>query len=234
MRRIFALPLGQQCGVEHPRFHFVGCVMRRFLPFFVLVLAAFGFAAPASAAISVRVDLSSQTMAVTTSDGESHVWKISSGRDGYRTIRGNFRPQRLAKHWYSRKYGGAMPNAVFFRGGFAIHGTSAVGRLGRPASHGCVRLHPANAAKFFALVQKHGMGATNIAIHGSPTDSPTRYAKAGGKSRAAVAAAKRQGEARMAARRAAPDWQTARGQILLKPSLPPSALGFHPIYDQGR
>jgi len=207
--------------------------MRRFLLVFACLAAALGFAAPASAAISVKVDLAAQRMTVNTSDGESHVWAISSGRQGYRTIRGNFRPQRLAKSWYSRKYGGAMPNAVFFRGGFAIHGTSAIGRLGNPASHGCVRLHPSNAAKFFALVQKHGMGATNIAIYGSPNDSPTRYAKAGGRS-SKVAAAKRHGQVKVAAKRHSPNWQAARGQILLRGGLPASAMGYQPIADWSR
>ena len=79
---------------------------------------------------------------------------ISSGRKGFRSPNGVYRPTRLEKNWYSRKYGGAMPHSVFFRGGYAIHGTTAVGALGRPASHGCIRLHPANAAKLFALTQK--------------------------------------------------------------------------------
>ncbi len=135
-------------------------------------------AGTAHASLSVSVDLATQRMQVRTADGESYNWAISSGREGYRTIRGQFRPYRLEKKWHSRKYGGAMPNAVFFRGGFAIHGTGEIGRLGRPASHGCIRLHPANAAKLFALVQKHGKGATRIAINGVAPDTGTRYAKA--------------------------------------------------------
>ncbi len=108
--------------------------------------------ASAEAGVDVRVDIAAQRIQVTTTDGESYNWAISSGRKGYRTPNGVYRPTRLEKNWYSRKYGGAMPHAVFFRGGYAIHGTTAVGALGRPASHGCIRLHPANAAKLFALV----------------------------------------------------------------------------------
>ncbi len=61
-----------------------------------------------------------------------------------------------------------MPHAVFFNGGIAVHATSAVGMLGRPASHGCIRLAPGNAATFFNLVARHGKGATRIVVHGSP------------------------------------------------------------------
>jgi lipoprotein-anchoring transpeptidase ErfK/SrfK len=57
-----------------------------------------------------------------------------------------------------------MPHSVFFRGGYAIHGTQYIKRLGRPASHGCVRLHPGNAAKLYRLVRRHGFGNTRIRI----------------------------------------------------------------------
>jgi lipoprotein-anchoring transpeptidase ErfK/SrfK len=57
-----------------------------------------------------------------------------------------------------------MPYAVYFRGGYAIHATGAVGRLGRPASHGCVRLAPGNAAKLFSMVQQYGSGNTRIVV----------------------------------------------------------------------
>lgn len=40
----------------------------------------------------------------------------------------------------------AMPHSIFFHGGYAIHGSYEINRLGGPASHGCIRLHPANAA----------------------------------------------------------------------------------------
>jgi hypothetical protein len=76
---------------------------------------------------------------------------------------------------YSRKYHmSPMPHSIFFRGGYAIHGTYAVGALGRPASHGCVRLAPGNAAKLFAMVQKEG---ARISISGSPAGN-TMIAKA--------------------------------------------------------
>ena len=43
-----------------------------------------------------------------------------------------------------------------FYGGYAIHGTGAIRQLGRPASHGCVRLHPANARALYRLVGSYG------------------------------------------------------------------------------
>ena len=66
---------------------------------------------------------------------------------------------------YSRKYDNSpMPNSIFFLGGYAIHGTGYIKSLGRPASHGCIRLHPQNAAKLFSLVKKYGMRSTRITI----------------------------------------------------------------------
>jgi hypothetical protein len=206
------------------------------------LLSLFGMAS-AQAAMSVRVDIAAQRMQVTTTDGEAYNWTISSGRKGFRSPNGVFRPTRLEKNWYSRKYGGAMPYAVFFRGGYAIHGTNAVGALGRPASHGCIRLHTANAAKFFALVKKHGAGGTRIALHGSANDGLSQFAMASGSAKTRLAAAKSvksslakvapaKGKA-VAQNRKAPNWSTARDQILLRPSLPDNALGFQP-YDLQR
>ena len=149
--------------------------------------------APASAAVSVRVDLSSQRMTVTNGKGETYNWAVSSGRMGYVTPRGVYRPQSLSRMHYSRKYGMApMPHSIFFHKGWAIHGTSAVGALGRPASHGCIRLSPANAAKLFAMVQKEG---ATISITGQPphmmnvakNKSKTQFAKKTGKKKTMIA-----------------------------------------------
>lgn len=125
---------------------------------------------PRHVAPSVRasIDLSSQTMTVKVHGKTAHVWKISSGRKGYITPRGSYRPQWMSRMHYSKKYDNApMPHSVFFHGGYAIHATYATGALGRPASHGCIRLSPSNAKKFYSLVSKHGKAATRIAITGS-------------------------------------------------------------------
>jgi lipoprotein-anchoring transpeptidase ErfK/SrfK len=36
--------------------------------------------------------------------------------------------------------------------------------LGRPASHGCIRLQTGNAAQFYSLVQQVGRGNTRITV----------------------------------------------------------------------
>jgi hypothetical protein len=58
-----------------------------------------------------------------------------------------------------------MPHSIFFLGGYAIHGTYSTAQLGRPASHGCVRLAPGNAAALFAMVKSEG---ARISIAGTP------------------------------------------------------------------
>ncbi|MER9185175.1 L,D-transpeptidase [Mesorhizobium sp. M0482] len=117
-----------------------------------------------AASLVANIDISSQTMTVRY--GLAYYrWSVSTARKGYITPRGSYRPQRTARMWYSRKYDmSPMPYSVFFRGGYAIHGTGAIRQLGRPASHGCVRLHPSNAAAFYSMVRKAGFGNTRILV----------------------------------------------------------------------
>jgi hypothetical protein len=123
-------------------------VFWRLLALVVLCAAA----SAASASVQINIDLSSQTMTVYSGSGEIYVWPISSGRPGYPTPRGVFRPRALYPMAHSPKYGNApMPHSIVFYGQYAIHGTTEVGNLGRPASHGCVRLSPGNAATWPAL-----------------------------------------------------------------------------------
>ncbi|MGD9843974.1 MAG: L,D-transpeptidase [Variibacter sp.] len=141
------------------------------------ILAALALSAPQRADAGVLVSINKSTQRMTVSvDGEvKHVWPVSTGRAGYGTPNGQYRPQRMARTWFSRKYyNSPMPYSIFYHGGFAIHGSNAIRRLGGPASHGCVRLHPANAATLFALVKREGMGATRISISGA---SPTMIAR---------------------------------------------------------
>jgi lipoprotein-anchoring transpeptidase ErfK/SrfK len=118
------------------------------------------YRAAAPAAVQVHIDISSQSMSVRVNGSHYASWRVSTGRAGYSTPRGSYSVKRMAKMHYSRKYDNApMPNSIFFHGGFAIHGTGAIRALGRPASHGCVRLHPSNAAALYSLVQRHGRRA---------------------------------------------------------------------------
>ncbi|MDD9909615.1 MAG: L,D-transpeptidase [Ahrensia sp.] len=107
--------------------------------------------------VVARVSLSRQRMDVYRGGRLLHTWKVSTGRSGYSTPRGTWRIHRMHKRYFSRKYNNApMPHAMFYHRGFAIHGTNSISRLGRRASHGCVRLHPSNAARLFAMVRRHG------------------------------------------------------------------------------
>lgn len=118
-----------------------------------------------AAVLEVNIDLSDQRMTVSQHGFPRHVWSVSTARGGYVTPTGNFRPTRLERVWFSRKYDNSpMPNSVFFKGGYAIHGTQYVKSLGRPASHGCVRLHPDNARTLYNLVQSTGAKNTAIRI----------------------------------------------------------------------
>lgn len=158
--------------------------MSRLFPMLVALVAC---AVPTltKAAVTVRVDMTSQTMKVEATTGESYAWRISTGRVGYRTPNGVYRPQRLERFWRSRTYGMApMPHSIFFHGGYAIHGTNEVSRLGRTASHGCIRLAPGNAAALFGLVQRHSPAATRIVITGAPRDAEAgRGSRIGGSRR---------------------------------------------------
>ena len=107
--------------------------------------------------VLAKVDISSQTMRVYKGGRLIRTWKVSTGRKGYGTPAGTWTIHRMHKRYFSKKYNGApMPYAMFYHRGFAIHGTGAISRLGRPASHGCVRLHPSNAAELFAMVRRSG------------------------------------------------------------------------------
>ena len=121
---------------------------------------------PADAArLGVLIDLSNQTMTVTLDGHAEYRWLVSTARPGYRTPVGRFHPVRLERVWYSSKYDSApMPHSIFFHGGYAIHGTTEVRRLGRAVSHGCVRLHPDNARVLFNLVRSFGSRSTTIMI----------------------------------------------------------------------
>ena len=134
----------------------------------VCALAACLFALPASADVVAHIDNATQRMTVVVDGAAIHSWPVSTARTGYETPAGSYYVQRMECMWRSRKYNMApMPHALFFEGGLAIHGTSAVGQLGRPASHGCVRLSPSNARRLFELVRQHG-GAQVVITNGSP------------------------------------------------------------------
>jgi len=129
-----------------------------------LMLAALS-SEEANAHVSVRIDVSAQIMKVDIDGIPYATWRVSTARSGYYTPRGSYKPYLLKRMHYSRKYDNSpMPHSVFYKGGYAIHGTNYIKSLGRPASHGCIRLAPGNAARLFGLVSKFGMNKTRIVI----------------------------------------------------------------------
>src|SRR5262249_45494088 len=118
--------------------------MRDFVVVPVLILAVACITAGAARAnVVITIDKSHQRMSVSVNGEDRYNWPISTARAGYSTPNGTYHPEHLAKRWFSHKYyGSPMPHAIFYDGGFAIHGSYETARLGRAASHGCVRLHP--------------------------------------------------------------------------------------------
>jgi hypothetical protein len=149
--------------------------MRSLKVLLAVLFGLFGAMSLAHATARIHIDLGSQTLHVDSSSG-SYTWPVSTARAGYSTPRGSFAPTGLQRMHYSKKYHNSpMPYSIFFRGGYAIHGTNAVGALGRPASHGCVRLSPGHAAQLYHMVQSEG---GSISITGAPPGGKTRFAKA--------------------------------------------------------
>lgn len=139
--------------------------MRPVLLAIALAVASCLTPSAASAGVHARISKSGQTMDIFVRGVHYYSWPVSTGRGRYATPSGTFRPQRLERRWYSTKYNNApMHYAVFYSGGYAIHATAEVRHLGRPASHGCVRLAPSHARQFFSLVSSHGAARTRITI----------------------------------------------------------------------
>jgi hypothetical protein len=122
------------------------------------------------------VDKSARRLSVAIDGSLRYQWPVSTALWGYSTPNGSYRPERLARKWFSRKYDWSpMPYSIFFDCGYAIHGSYEIAHLGRPASHGCIRLHPQNAATLFALIKEH-MGETSIVVTGqAPTPSGGKW-----------------------------------------------------------
>jgi len=189
-----------------------------------LIGTVFTSSAPsvARADILITISKSQQRVAVAVDGDERFRWPVSTGRRGYDTPVGKFRPVRLEKDWHSRKYDWApMPHSIFFYRGYAMHGTTEERNLGRRASHGCVRLSRENAATLYALVQARGRAnARIVVVNGAlpqiqvPPD-------------AHIAALAPQGDAAAALAKAGDDdiiQVTVTPDVLTPDALPPDAL----------
>jgi lipoprotein-anchoring transpeptidase ErfK/SrfK len=137
---------------------------------------------PVAATILINIDKTKQQMTVFLDGVESYNWPVSTGKAGYSTPSGTFTATSMNEIWYSKEWDNApMPHAIFFmKDGHAIHGSYEVKNLGKPASHGCVRISPQNAATLYSLVEKTGLKNTQVVLAG---DAPGSGAKVASKSR---------------------------------------------------
>ena len=115
--------------------------------------------------IVAHVSIASQEMKVYHEGRLIYIWDVSTAKAGKITPAGTYAPEFLSRNHRSRRYNNApMPWAIFYDGNYAIHGTDQIKRLGKPASHGCVRLHPDNAEILFKMVKWEGMEAMRVEI----------------------------------------------------------------------
>ncbi len=101
-------------------------------------------------------------------------FKVSTGDKQHETPAFDLKPSGpIFNKYTSKKFPGGnynglgnMPYVVFVKGGYAIHGTTKgnIPKLGKKASHGCVRLHPDNAKIFNELVKTVGIENTWVTI----------------------------------------------------------------------
>ena len=132
----------------------------------VALIALFGGIAAARAEVVIVVNKSTQRLTVSVDGATRYQWPVSTARMGYNTPNGTYGVERMEVQWFSRKYDWSpMPHSIFFNGGYAIHGSYEIGRLGTPASHGCIRLHPNNATILYRLVEAN-RHATRIVVTG--------------------------------------------------------------------
>ncbi len=121
------------------------------------------------ALVRVRIDLGAQRLSV-EAPKFSKVFKISSGLAPKYATPGSgkcFAPDFIQAMHYSTLYNNApMPNSVFFNGNIAMHGTEAEHLLGKPASHGCIRLSKADSRTLYDVIKANGKANTSVCVEG--------------------------------------------------------------------
>jgi lipoprotein-anchoring transpeptidase ErfK/SrfK len=133
-----------------------------------MIISAASVGSAFAKGLLITINKSSQKMTVSVDGEKTYSWPVSTGAQGYSTPSGTFKPFRMERDHFSKEWDDApMPHSIFFTmEGHAIHGSMYTKRLGTRASHGCVRLAPANAATLYALVQKTGMQNTRVVVRG--------------------------------------------------------------------
>jgi uncharacterized protein (TIGR02246 family) len=122
-----------------------------------------------TAAVIIQVDKTNQKMTVFLDGVETYDWPVSTGKQGYSTPTGTYTATSMNEIWYSKQWDNApMPHSIFFmKDGHAIHGSLDVKDLGKPVSHGCVRISPENAATLYTLVAENGLENTQVVLTGT-------------------------------------------------------------------
>jgi lipoprotein-anchoring transpeptidase ErfK/SrfK len=154
-----------RCGLASERTALCRHILRiSFVAAAALVISALA----AAADVLIAINKSAQRMTVAVDGALRWTWPVSTGRGGYETPSGSYTAFRMEKEHFSKEWDDApMPNSIFFtKRGHAIHGSYQTNRLGRAVSHGCVRLHPANAAKLYALVESRGVTTAKVVVTG--------------------------------------------------------------------
>lgn len=96
----------------------------------------------------LALDLRRQVMLVVARGHTQRAVHIASAAPGYLTPRGHFHIYRRERMSWSAPYRVWMPYALYFSGGYAIHGFGSVPAY--PASHGCVRVPLSDAPSVYA------------------------------------------------------------------------------------
>src|SRR6516165_8323454 len=131
-------------------------------------------------AVVINIDKTKQEMTVLVDGVEKYHWPVSTGRAGYSTPSGTYTTTSMNEIWYSKQWDNSpMPHSIFFmKDGHAVHGSYEVKNLGKPASHGCVRISPENATTLYALVEENGLANTQVVLTGVTPGGEFKSARA--------------------------------------------------------
>ncbi len=124
--------------------------------------------AKGGSSVVINIDKTKQRMTVFVDGVQKYDWPVSTGRAGYSTPSGTYTATSMNEIWYSKQWDNSpMPHSIFYmKDGHAIHGSYEVKNLGKPASHGCVRIAPENATTLYSLVAQVGLEKTQVILTG--------------------------------------------------------------------
>jgi L,D-transpeptidase catalytic domain len=132
----------------------------------------------AGSVVLININKTKQEMTVFVDGIEKYHWPVSTGRAGYSTPSGTYTATSMNKIWYSKQWDNSpMPHSIFFiKDGHAIHGSYEVKNLGKPVSHGCVRISPQNATTLYTLVEENGLEKTQVVLTGVTPGGEFKFA----------------------------------------------------------